>query len=385
MHSIKKIGKLVGRNKKIASVIAASILLVVALGFTCAFNLTKDIKINVDKKVKDEAAEVIDVKGENMNRTVGEVLAANGIEADQYLVEQNLDQKIRDVDTIDVKARVQGEIDVDGQKIPFVSSADTVGDLIGDSGIVVGSDDVVTPGVDTPLTTDVNSIHIDRVEIKEEQREEEIPYETEEKEDPNLTKDEVEVDTQGVNGVKTIKEKVTYMNGQKIGSEVLSEEVTTEPVKQIQRKGTKVEQAAASTSEASAAPAAQPDDSSSSSSSASNTGTTTSVSDSDFDTIAAIVAHEGGTSYAGAAAVMSAVMNRVDAGYADGTPLGVLTAPGQFSSYLQGYYRQYLGAAIPEVRQAVQDCLNGYRMHPYRNFHAGYGSGEYIVNQTFYN
>ena len=81
---------------------------------------------------------------------------------------------------------------------------------------------------------------------------------------------------------------------------------------------------------------------------------------------------------------MSAVMNRYDAGYAS-SPLGVLTAAGQFSSYLDGYYTMYLGGGYGSaVEQAVTDCLNGYRMHSYKNFHAGYGSGEYIVNQTFY-
>lgn len=382
MEKLKKLFGLLKANQKKVATIGAMFLFVVALGFTCAFNLTKDVRITVDTSEANVEPQVVEVSA-NMNKTVGEILNEQEISTDGYDVSSDLDSKIRDVDEISLKATVSGTITVDGQQVPFTSSADTIGDLLTEQNITLGDNDVVTPSADTKLTKDITGINIDRVEIKEEQRQEEIPFETQETEDADVTKDEVVVDQQGENGVKVITESVKYVNGQRAEATTIKEEVTKEAVPQVQRKGTKVETASTDTS-ASTSSSDSGSGSSSSSSSGGYTATAVSVSDSDFETICAIVAHEGGTSYEGAAAVMSAVMNRYDAGYAS-TVLGVLTAPGQFSSYLQGYYTQYLGAAIPNVRQAVTDCLNGYRMHGYKNFHAGHGSsGEYIVNQTFY-
>lgn len=88
-----------------------------------------------------------------------------------------------------------------------------------------------------------------------------------------------------------------------------------------------------------------------------------------FDLICAVVQHEGGASYESALAVMSCVMNRCDSGAWGGTdPVSVLTAPGQFSSYLDGYYTQFLGRTSTEVQRAVIDCMNGKRSHPYTSF-----------------
>ena len=378
MNFYQKAIRLFKENKKRAAVITAMVLFVTALGFTCAFNLTRDITVTVDKSVASAQPETTTLTSVNMNQTVGQVLSANDISTDGYTVDVDLDASVRDVSDITLKANTKGTVSVDGQTIDYDQADKTVGDLLQTLGVQVGADDVVTPSADTALTTDVTAITVDRVEYKEEQRQEEIGFETTETEDSSIDSGTTTVDTQGVNGVKTITEKVKYMNGVRIDALTESEEVTTEPVTQVQRKGTK---AAASSDTSSSSTAAASSDSGSS---GTYTGTAVSVSSSDFDMICAIVSHEGGTSYKGAAAVMSAVMNRYDAGYAS-SPLGVLTAAGQFSSYLDGYYTMYLGGGYGSaVEQAVTDCLNGYRMHSYKNFHAGYGSGEYIVNQTFY-
>jgi len=113
---------------------------------------------------------------------------------------------------------------------------------------------------------------------------------------------------------------------------------------------------------------------------------TESTANTDMDLICAIVAHEGGTSYEGSLAVISCVMNRVDAGNWGGSDaLSVLTAPGQFASYLDGYYTQYLGADIPEVRAAVTDCMDGgLRSHPYTSFRSYETDGSVNICGNWY-
>ena len=301
MNFYQKAIRLFKENKKRAAVITAMVLFVTALGFTCAFNLTRDITVTVDKSVASAQPETTTLTSVNMNQTVGQVLSANDISTDGYTVDVDLDASVRDVSDITLKANTKGTVSVDGQTIDYDQADKTVGDLLQTLGVQVGADDVVTPSADTALTTDVTAITVDRVEYKEEQRQEEIGFETTETEDSSIDSGTTTVDTQGVNGVKTITEKVKYMNGVRIDALTESEEVTTEPVTQVQRKGTK---AAASSDTSSSSTAAASSDSGSS---GTYTGTAVSVSSSDFDMICAIVAHEGGTSYKGAAAVMSAV------------------------------------------------------------------------------
>lgn len=107
--------------------------------------------------------------------------------------------------------------------------------------------------------------------------------------------------------------------------------------------------------------------------------------DQDFDTICAIVAHEGGTSYEGAMGIISCVMNRVDAGYGSNA-ISVLTAPGQFASYIDGYYTQYLGGNYPDtVKQAVIDCMEGgIRSHNYLNVRSYQTSGSVCIGGNWY-
>src|SRR5699024_1107992 len=76
-------------------------------------------------------------------------------------------------------------------------------------------------------------------EVKEEQKTEEIPYKTKEKEDPTLDKGKKVVDQVGVVGEKTVIYKVTYVNGEETEREAISEEVIEDPTDEVIRVGTK--------------------------------------------------------------------------------------------------------------------------------------------------
>lgn len=93
-----------------------------------------------------------------------------------------------------------------------------------------------------------------------------------------------------------------------------------------------------------------------------------------LDFICAVVAAECNSSYDGALAVISCVMNRVDSGKWGGRDaVSVLTAPGQFAAYFNGPYKKYLGGKYPaHVKKAVMDCMDrGIRNHPYQSFRSG--------------
>ena len=100
---------------------------------------------------------------------------------------------------------------------------------------------------------------------------------------------------------------------------------------------------------------------------------------SDMELIWAIVAQEDNGSYAGALAVISTAMNRVESpkwSYEGSNALAQLKAPGQFCYSNDNYWRARLGGNVPQyVKQAVYDCLKkGVRNHTHTSFRSHYGS-----------
>jgi cell wall-associated NlpC family hydrolase len=100
---------------------------------------------------------------------------------------------------------------------------------------------------------------------------------------------------------------------------------------------------------------------------------------SEMELIWAIVAQEDNGSYAGALAVISTAMNRVESpkwSYEGSNALAQLKAPGQFCYSNDNYWRARLGGNVPQyVKQAVYDCLKkGIRNHTHTSFRSHYGS-----------
>lgn len=95
-----------------------------------------------------------------------------------------------------------------------------------------------------------------------------------------------------------------------------------------------------------------------------------------LDTIYAIVTSECSSSYEGALAVMSCVLNRCNSSewskYGGSNPYAQITATGQFSYGISKYannHKKYLNGNSPvHVKQAVDDALAGKRNHNYTRF-----------------
>lgn len=463
----------IAKNKKkiIAFIVIA--ILAVLTGMTCFANMNKRVDISYDTNSgANGSVQTKSVTGKTQ-LTVRDLLTEEGytVDENQYSYSVDLDAKVRNVSEVNIKQKVSGSIEVDGQKIVFTSSSGTVGDVLNENNIALGTADLVTPATAAALTTDVSNIKVTRVTTKDETRTESIAFATQEVQNADLAKGSSEVTTLGENGVSTITDRVTYKDGNETERVNISSEVTKEPINQVVQIGTKVtttsedvitetslpfstetkenadldegvkniltkgvngshklvvrvtyedgvevsretisdettnpvnevievgtKKAVVEESKPSEPePTPTPDTETPTETPEDNTGdsgnsggnATESINPSDFDLICAIVAHEGGTSYEGAMGVISCVMNRVDSGAWGGSDaVSVLTAPGQFASYLDGYYRQYLGADIPEVRQAVKDCMeNGVRSHSYTSFRSYQTSGSVNICGNWY-
>ncbi|MCC8047250.1 MAG: NlpC/P60 family protein [Clostridiales bacterium] len=121
-----------------------------------------------------------------------------------------------------------------------------------------------------------------------------------------------------------------------------------------------------------------------------NSTDNTSYTQEQMETIWAIVCQEDGGSYAGALAVISTAMNRVDSAqwsYLGSNAYAQLTASGQFCYSIDSNWKRYLGGNVPDyVKQAVSDCLeNGIRNHSHTSFRSYYTEGsEQIGGGNYY-
>lgn len=357
---LKGLKKVLLAHKRESAIISGLFVMVVAIGITCAFNVTKDVEVIIDENSAQSSTRT-EVITAQLQTPIEEALQKEGyINDDSYSVVNVEDnKKVKDVDSVVVKRNAEGTINVDGQQISYKSDAETVGDLLNEMGVALDDDDFATPDISTKLTTDVQQVDVVRVEVKEETYDQPVAYPTEERENPEYNEGTRTVSTAGVNGNDSVVDQVTYHNGVEVARTNISRTRTLEPVTEVVEVGTKLAVSDSANEAVSGGSA--------------TSGNATQATGDNFDMICAIVASECNSSYEGALAVISCVMNRVDSGGWGGSDaLSVLTASGQFSGYLDGYYTSYLGGNYPDyVAQAVRDCMEGgIRNHSYESFRA---------------
>lgn len=133
--------------------------------------------------------------------------------------------------------------------------------------ISVGTIGAISSNANTDNNTNSNSIQtVQSAEPEQKEQKEpritteevaetsEEPFETEYYDDGNLASGTTRVDQEGQNGVRTKTYKVTYTDGKETSRELISDEITTEPVNKIVANGTYTAPAPA-TSEAQETPA----------------------------------------------------------------------------------------------------------------------------------
>lgn len=126
----------------------------------------------------------------------------------------------------------------DGKTEQVDAGVGTVGDLLEKLGITLGMEDTVTPALDTAVAEGTRIV-ICRVTYDEVKETEEIPFETERKDDSSLKKGSEQTETEGVVGEKQITYRVKKVDGKEESREQVSEEITKEPVNEVIRVGTK--------------------------------------------------------------------------------------------------------------------------------------------------
>lgn len=125
----------------------------------------------------------------------------------------------------------------DGQIHSVRTTARRVSDVLAAAGVAVGPDDRVEPGLAAPVG-EGTVVRVVRVRHELATREEEVPFETIRREDPNLEIGQTRLLQAGLTGRKAITERRTYEDGALVATQVVEEKLVEPPMPQIVAFGT---------------------------------------------------------------------------------------------------------------------------------------------------
>ena len=269
----------IGSESKSKSVFRRGVLLILmsVIFLTSAFSvaaLNRTAVINVDGKTVR-----VSVTGTDKY----DILADAGVELSQYDVAEASNEN--GVITIDVTRYFPVYVKTDNKsKDRYMVSGGTVSDLLKQANVKVTDNHIVTPQKDTRLTegltvevkeyktvkvpvgtvkdalayagiklgkydtvsckltddvTENMEISITRIEYKNVKTVEKVPYETDETYSDKLAEGKTKVTKKGVDGEYTVVTKQTLVNGEVTDEEIVSSELTKEPVNKEVTIGTK--------------------------------------------------------------------------------------------------------------------------------------------------
>ena len=142
----------------------------------------------------------------------------------------------------------------DGETSTLSTTESTVGDVLAANGIELGSRDAVEPAADTAVTAGLDIV-VKRIKVETKTESRPVAFETVERKSSDLFTGEKKTDTKGVAGTMNVTTRYTWIDGELTGSKVLETEVTKAPVNEVVLVGTKARPSAPSTSSSSSSSA----------------------------------------------------------------------------------------------------------------------------------
>lgn len=131
------------------------------------------------------------------------------------------------------------KVTADGKTKNYKTLCRTVGDALKDCKIKVGDADIVTPGLDTEIGDDLEVV-IQRVTTSQETVEEDVDFNTIEKDDPSMEEGKSKVETEGSKGRDKVTYEITYIDGVESERKEISRETVTAAVDKVILNGTKI-------------------------------------------------------------------------------------------------------------------------------------------------
>ncbi len=126
-----------------------------------------------------------------------------------------------------------------GKTITVKTTGRTVADVLAAAKVKPDSDDIVSPGVKTTITSGTK-VSYTKVDVKASTKTESVPFDTIHHNASSLTKGQTKIGTPGKLGERTTSYTETYRNGKLFKKVKGKSEITTKPVAQVVLVGTKV-------------------------------------------------------------------------------------------------------------------------------------------------
>ena len=246
------------KRRILMSFFAISIALMVVLGSVVAAAAavinevkaenTKEIFVSSEAEDKINAISakvvVVDNNGETqpylvVGGTVADVLALADIHlGTNQIVVPSLNTPITEDTLVYVRNAKPIKVTADGQTRLVVMAYGTVEESLKLADIPLGKDDILNVDRSAKIE-DIEKIKIQRVTYKEKKETEAIAYDSVTENSDEVELGETKVHTKGQNGVKTITKRVKYIDGKKAETKVVSEKITKKPVDEVIHVGTK--------------------------------------------------------------------------------------------------------------------------------------------------
>lgn len=149
------------------------------------------------------------------------------------------DAKIFPGGNIIIRRAVPVVIEVDGRKIKLDTLGTNVRDAISEANITLSHADKVNPDLNSLLSSNLDIV-VTRINFEEIAVEEDIPFQTIQKEDNTVLWRKKETKQKGERGIREKTYKITYTNGKETNRVLLGSKITKQPVSQIEVVGTKI-------------------------------------------------------------------------------------------------------------------------------------------------
>lgn len=174
------------------------------------------------------------------HKTVNDFIKENNITlGEKDYIFPDLDSKISPGGNIIIRRAIPVVIEVDEQKIKVDTLGKSVQDTLNEASVILSHADKISPELNSILKPDL-SIIITRINFEEITLEEDIPFQTVEKEDNTVLWRKNETKQKGEKGVREKNYKITYTNGKETNRALLGTKIAKQPVSQIEVVGTKI-------------------------------------------------------------------------------------------------------------------------------------------------
>ncbi len=126
-----------------------------------------------------------------------------------------------------------------GTKTDSYTQAKTVGDMLKQKNITLGTDDTLSVPVSAPITANM-TVELWRNGKQTATEEQPVAFDTEKIQDVDQPVGYRQVKTQGINGKKTVTFEIEMKNGKEVSRTEIQSVVTEQPVQQVEVVGTKL-------------------------------------------------------------------------------------------------------------------------------------------------